>query len=366
MGCSLADASTTPVRPCTFREPRPASSPLGTPANRYVWVAQSGIVATDWNWFFAAFAQSLAAVIAIVGAFIVSKILDAEANGRSLRDEANRWVRRYENLRTRMAYRYPDWVVRIKLGHAKEAMFDDIKQVVQRGEDLDMDQAMLASYPYVSEYTSPERLDEQMRAWVEEARQEIERERREAAQPMAHVQRQVRLITDMQIRPELNVARMDLNQRVEAEEERINSIRSDGESVMGDLEVVRERIARHNAELESFNPLILGGLVLFLLGVVFPLSVLPTNGPPTLALGEIPSYYASLRGVLVLLAGVGIPAFFLYLRYRVANAHIDDDDLPNEYVKPGGPSTIHEAFQERENLERIMTDIEARIEEPQD
>jgi len=29
----------------------------------------------DWNWFFAAFAQSAAALIAIIGAFIISKLL---------------------------------------------------------------------------------------------------------------------------------------------------------------------------------------------------------------------------------------------------------------------------------------------------
>ena len=29
----------------------------------------------DWNWFFAAFAQCAAALIAIIGAFVISKLL---------------------------------------------------------------------------------------------------------------------------------------------------------------------------------------------------------------------------------------------------------------------------------------------------
>ena len=30
----------------------------------------------DWNWFFSAFAQSGAAIIGIIGAFVISKIID--------------------------------------------------------------------------------------------------------------------------------------------------------------------------------------------------------------------------------------------------------------------------------------------------
>ena len=61
---------------------------------------------TDWNWFFASFAQCAAALIAIIAAFIISKLLGEAEKGEIHNSKIDELIIRYNDLFKRISARY--------------------------------------------------------------------------------------------------------------------------------------------------------------------------------------------------------------------------------------------------------------------
>ena len=83
----------------------------------------------DWNWFFAAFAQSGAALIAIIGAFIISKLLgESEKEEQNLND-LEELIIHYKDLKKRISYRYFDWYDKRNIEYSS-----DIGKAIKNGD----------------------------------------------------------------------------------------------------------------------------------------------------------------------------------------------------------------------------------------
>ena len=63
----------------------------------------------DWNWFFAAFAQSGAALIAIIGAFIISKLLGESEKEEQNANDLDELIIHFKDLKKRVSNRYFNW-----------------------------------------------------------------------------------------------------------------------------------------------------------------------------------------------------------------------------------------------------------------
>ena len=64
---------------------------------------------TDWNWFFSSFAQSGAALIGIIAAFIISKLLSESEKTDQIHDSLEKLILSYNDLVKRINGRYFDW-----------------------------------------------------------------------------------------------------------------------------------------------------------------------------------------------------------------------------------------------------------------
>lgn len=72
----------------------------------------------DWNWFFAAFAQSGAALIAIIGAFIISKLLGESEKEEQNSNELEELVIHHKDLKKRISNRYFHWYDKINIQYS--------------------------------------------------------------------------------------------------------------------------------------------------------------------------------------------------------------------------------------------------------
>jgi len=93
----------------------------------------------NYNWFFASFAQCSAALIAIIGAFIISKLIgETEKEEQSKNDIENLRIHYYD-LMNRISGRYFDWYDRQNINFS-----GDLRKAIENGEfDDKQDDEML-------------------------------------------------------------------------------------------------------------------------------------------------------------------------------------------------------------------------------
>src|SRR5690606_34576285 len=83
----------------------------------------------DWNWFFAAFAQCAAALIAIIGAFVISKLLGESEKEEMQANKIDQLIIHYNNLIKRISARHFHW-------YDKESIESstDLEDAIRNGE----------------------------------------------------------------------------------------------------------------------------------------------------------------------------------------------------------------------------------------
>lgn len=83
----------------------------------------------DWNWFFAAFAQCAAALIAIIGAFIISKLLGEAEKEEDHSSKIDQLVIQYNDLHKRISARYFDWYDKLNIKYSS-----DLEKSIKNGD----------------------------------------------------------------------------------------------------------------------------------------------------------------------------------------------------------------------------------------
>jgi hypothetical protein len=64
----------------------------------------------DWNWFFSSFSQSAAALLGIIGAFIISRLIGIDEKINSLSNELEDLKIKYNTIKDKLTVRKYDWV----------------------------------------------------------------------------------------------------------------------------------------------------------------------------------------------------------------------------------------------------------------
>ena len=83
----------------------------------------------DWNWFFAAFAQCAAGLIAIIGAFIISKLLGEIEKEEVHSSKIDQLVIQYNDLLKRISVRYFDWYDKRNIDYSS-----DLEEAIKKGD----------------------------------------------------------------------------------------------------------------------------------------------------------------------------------------------------------------------------------------
>jgi len=262
----------------------------------------------DWNWFFSSIAQSAAAIVGIFGAFIITKVLSNQAqfgekSGRfqSLRTNAAKLVDSADNL----AFA---WYVRLN----KEYQMGEAEDLLEKDDNLEPDE-LYAKLRFPIFLARKDAIQDLQNFKDRRARDaEEERQRREEAAKLQKKHRQFGLIDPLGfggdtpsifLQPKVSFSRSLSHPYAALEKER-DTIDALEVEIRHHMRTISDFLQTTSSNPES-SLAITWALVmvaaLFLVGVVYPLSFLPTPSSWTPAL-ELHGFWArvfSLRGLLL-------------------------------------------------------------------
>lgn len=127
----------------------------------------------DWNWFFSSFCQSAAALIGIIGAFVISRLLGISEKISSVISELDNLIIEFNEIILKVNSRHFYWFTKTHIKHnddlkeqIKNGEFENIteKEILEKIYNLDdrlyrIDEAVLESYNDVYKKYKPEYID---------------------------------------------------------------------------------------------------------------------------------------------------------------------------------------------------------------
>ena len=284
----------------------------------------------DWNWFFSSASQSVAALVGVLGAFLVARVLGNEATFTANRSRTAELIARGQQLADRADSRYFEW-------YNKSTLEDELKDL--RRDIRDVEDTLLAEDYYrgygFSRYMPKQQVVDAVQGVIDRETQR----RQNPPKPRTTIDIAAG-ITD------LSVPRLGLDD----ERDEINALVV---AVKGHMRDVQAHLATIRANPER-SPLVwvvlIALILLFFGGVAYPLSLLPVGGGgatiPFFAFtrdlavsrAAILSFTAVVFSILIVLIGVSserlkhseadiqglerwlsADSYSTYLRYRVDN-----------------------------------------------
>lgn len=255
----------------------------------------------DWNWFFSALAQSSAAIVGLVGAFVLTKVVSNEQAFAEEGAYLRRHLREAKRLQRRAASRYFSWYNGRRRATEQSLIGD---RVTADGDVVDAE----------TRYT-------ELNFSRYDAREEVlELINEELDYQPAPKRRGLGMISPI---PDLSITtarNLQLERQVIEEREAIDQLLVD---VRHSVDTITEALVlagenRFRSKLVSDT--LVGMTVLFFGGVIYPLSFLPMElgARPRLTIGAFFTILLSLRGAL--LVGVGVLLFLFGYRLFSINS----------------------------------------------
>jgi hypothetical protein len=244
----------------------------------------------DWNWLFSSVAQSVAALVGVLGAFLISRMLNSEAALGRNRSRTRELLRESENLADRANARYFNWYNERTL----ENGLGDVARAIGH------DEAVLSADEYYSTYSFSKYVPKATVLAEIESVIKRETERRGRRDYLSLIGS----IATPEVRANLTDEREEINQLVIAVKSNIRAVREH-------LDTVKTNPERSNIVRVALAAL----LLLFWSGVVYPLTFLPVSltEPPTLFPVAFFEDLASPRGAMLSMAAVVFTCLILAL-----------------------------------------------------
>jgi hypothetical protein len=225
----------------------------------------------DWNWFFSSVAQSVAALVGVLGAFLISRLLNNESSHSRNRARTRELLRESDNLTDLASSRYFSWYNKRTLEHGLEGVASELKG----GQEPLSPDEYYQKFDF-SAYVPKERA-------IREIEQVVQRELEQRKKPprndilagWANVRNPAYTLA----------ARQDLSEEREAIAQLVLRIKNHIREVREHLDTIRVQPERSGA----IRMVLAAILLLFWVGVVFPLSYLPvhTGATPPLSLTHL-------------------------------------------------------------------------------
>ena len=264
----------------------------------------------DWNWFFSSLAQSAAAIVGIFGAFIITKILTnqaAYAEKKNRLAELMVFAKKITDDADDLAF---DWYNR----HIGQGELEDLDELLDKGAEEIPDSLYdsLHFSIYEDREVSLRRIEQHLLIRTERNQKE-----REARQDRLGFGAQLTPMTGSKMGVNLHL-RASLEKEREAMDHVAREARHHTRLVSEFLDGIKD-----NPESSSVITVALMLVVtLFYVGVIYPLSFMPTplNWAPALSLDAFFDVAFSLKGVLLIIVSLiftGILAMFFFMNLRM-------------------------------------------------
>jgi hypothetical protein len=237
----------------------------GTTEAQFIVGQSQQLINVDWNWFFSSLAQSVAAIVGFIGAFIFAKIIESQSDFKRCVNKINEYLAASEKLRERAGNRYFDWYNKNQRREQLDDIKKGVKELVEGGKEVSSAEGIYFKSDF-SIFDNKDKIIGVINKLISEQKEKVGKEKR-----AGYDLRDFGPIDD----------RSNLNNKLDEERERINQliceIKSQTQlnaSLLNDIELNPQ-----------YSPLINWGLlcisILFYLGVIVPLSSLPViNGLP--------------------------------------------------------------------------------------
>jgi hypothetical protein len=265
----------------------------------------------DWNWFFAAFAQCAAALIGIIGAFIISKLLGEAEKEETYSSNVEQLIIEYKYLKNKISVRKFNWHDETIIKYS-DALTDAIKNGVFN--NLTKQQKLQKLFEI-----EPELLKTPICYFVLEKK----------INDLTSISRFYG--SNLPLLPEIDftsVKPASLMNELRMEREIINNLKIESKTLIDKFKKTKKDI---NVTKKNLNPIKTTIYILaigLLLTVIYPLHFMPIepNKNPEIdfSVDLICSHLISIKGLLLLLLTIVVEGVFIYFLCLIK-------DLENKY-----------------------------------
>ncbi len=269
---------------------------------------------TDWNWFFSSLAQSVAAIVGVLAAFMIARLLNSQAQFAQNAARTDELLTGAERLRDAAAIRYFPWY------NARTNEDATSRAIRSMNEELSAEERYQKAG--FSRYTAREDALRAIADSIAEAKAiEAARERRERTGAFGLTQAMLNIPSMKDVMASSAVDQ----QRLEEGDE----IQRLGVEIKHHIRQVEGHLVRLNGNPER-SAVVTASLgacaLLFYIGVIYPLSFLPiqSGGGFNLSIEAFFEILGSLRGSLLAIVAIVFSGLLLVL-YRANEALRHDE-----------------------------------------
>ncbi len=289
----------------------------------------------DWNWFFSAVSQSTAAIVGIFAAFVITKIV----NNKQKFDDKSIAISEHLNdsakLKGQLGSRYFDWYNERTRDRDDLQLESEVRDLFFKHKKSDPGFYYAELNLSVFEDQKPvlKLISEVISYWQEELEKEPKpRTRQERKSPAGH---DFAPDPSLFVRrdPELARIRAENRREVEREREIIDGILLQVDYQSNKNQILLNQVSGNPESSRLVNFSIVSILILFYVGVIYPLSFLPldANLPPRLSIGSFFDILLSLRGVL--LSAISIVFNVIVAVFFITNLKLKYDQESKENLR---------------------------------
>lgn len=268
----------------------------------------------DWNWFFSSFCQSAAALIGIIGAFVISRLL-------GINDRLNNIISDFDNL----IIEFNETILKINSRHfywftkTHVKYNSDLKEMIEKGEFEDLtDEDILATI-----YSLDDRLFKIDKAVLESFNYLYEKHRPKYTDFGNGLSMKSNF-------PIIEITPKNLWSDLEQEKELINQLEINSHILIQKFTKNYQDLISFESLLKSLKYIIIVLLIAFPLTVIYPLHFLPIplNKEPEITINilEILASF-SIKSVLLLLFLVIIEGLFIYFLIMIKDIKKELEDV---------------------------------------
>jgi|ERR1041384_2224799 hypothetical protein len=306
----------------------------------------------DWNWFFSSLAQSVAALVGVFSAFVITKIVNNQS------EFSKKVARTQELLDISLKHKdaaslcYFAWVNEHRM---KDAM-ENLTELLNKGEPIQTAEQYYSRVAFPQYVPRAEVIKQIQQLLPKEsaAPSADDEEWPDEYSSKAHDESQIPAFRMPIIRLDPEIRRLQierdrrLEDNVERESERIENLRLE---VRHHMRLVNQQITAIQGNPESsdlINFSIGAALLLFVVGVIYPLSFLPYTVDSQITFGAFFTILLSLKGFM--LAIVALVFVALMVRFWRVNSSLKHDPVQVQKLRDAGEFGFYsEYFQIRAN-----------------
>lgn len=266
----------------------------------------------DWNWFFTAFAQCNAAIVGFIGGFTINKILNRETDFSILNNKIDETIIDIENQKKSLENRYFDWYNNQRRKSILKS--DEYTALVRRGSG-EINFKTIFDELNFSIYDSKSELKEIIQDdW--NSFQEVHKNP----------------LFDIPISPNTSLINVDIQKQILEEREYINKEDLKTEKLVKKVNILINKLENFPNDIKIITKTLCSIIILFIVGVIYPLSFTPVVGKPIIAsiLDQPKVFIAnlfSLAGFLLLIVTLTFSYIIQLFIRKIRSLKIDNEKL---------------------------------------